>query len=580
MQQNFYSKYKDREPLETVQIIKDFFYNRGYTIKEIIKQREESLTWYVGIELYYKDNMVQAANGKGLTKDFALASGHAELYERYCNKIAYANNPFIGNKVLDIHYKNHNYYFDKNEKLLTVDETFQYDRDFCESAGDGNPEMMKYFYSTIFENRFIGVPYRNILNPDKIIYYDPRIISSARSSTGMAAGNDFYEAFNQGLSEVLEHYLTGLYIFDPFDEYYELDLNNIDNQDLQKSIRSIEKNGKKIKVYDLSYNSKMPVLMAVVFTEKYNLITVNLGAFPVFDIALERIITELYQGDDTLTLFRKEGQIPYLSESPIVHVGTSTTNTNSVNAFPESILLKTKKVSEYSSTFLKAKEYSNQEIFSYYQNLCKTLDLDIYYYDNSFSDKMTSISILAPHLPGLICYKLNSLSQKKNQVYTFAIMFYNYLKTFLDSGNYNFQTLKELLKMHEPFNTQDGNLLGQLLHDTWLFLFNLKADYYFLDLIDILSNYGKEYNNRYLYHAPKELKTYICKYVWLYRYISNLNYSKEEILYLANFFNLEYSEEDFENILEPEFFIKKAYLEPLYLNFQNNQEYFEILANY
>ena len=40
----------------------------------------------------------------------------------------------------------------------------------------------------------------------------------------------------------------------------------------------------------------MPVLMSVLINNKEQNITINFGSFPVIDIALERIITELYQG--------------------------------------------------------------------------------------------------------------------------------------------------------------------------------------------------------------------------------------------------------------------------------------------
>ena len=35
---NLNQKYKDRQPLETIQIIKDFFYSQNYTIEEEINE--------------------------------------------------------------------------------------------------------------------------------------------------------------------------------------------------------------------------------------------------------------------------------------------------------------------------------------------------------------------------------------------------------------------------------------------------------------------------------------------------------------------------------------------------------------
>ena len=124
----------------------------------------------------YKGHLCQRSNGKGLTELFAIASGYAEMYERYCNKIDYLSNPFIIDKVLNIHYKNNGYYLDKNEKLLTFEEAIQYDQEYLKCTEGDNPGLLKYYLSTIYNNKFIGIPYKNILSESDIIYYDPRFL--------------------------------------------------------------------------------------------------------------------------------------------------------------------------------------------------------------------------------------------------------------------------------------------------------------------------------------------------------------------------------------------------------------------
>mgnify|MGYP002512596454 CR=1 FL=1 len=68
-------------------------------------------------------------------------------------------------------------------------------------------------------NKFIGIPYTNILNNEKL-FIDPRMLYRTKTSSGMSAGNSFYEAFNQGMSELCEHYIAGRYLYDPYDKYY------------------------------------------------------------------------------------------------------------------------------------------------------------------------------------------------------------------------------------------------------------------------------------------------------------------------------------------------------------------------
>jgi ribosomal protein S12 methylthiotransferase accessory factor YcaO len=46
----------------------------------------------------------------------------------------------------------------------------------------------------------------------------------------------------------------------------------------------------------MSYIYKVPVLMSLIVNKKTHTVTINIGASPVFEIAVERVLTELYQG--------------------------------------------------------------------------------------------------------------------------------------------------------------------------------------------------------------------------------------------------------------------------------------------
>lgn len=45
MENNYNYHYKERQPMETVLIIKNFFYKKGFIIKEKEITEEESKTW-------------------------------------------------------------------------------------------------------------------------------------------------------------------------------------------------------------------------------------------------------------------------------------------------------------------------------------------------------------------------------------------------------------------------------------------------------------------------------------------------------------------------------------------------------
>jgi ribosomal protein S12 methylthiotransferase accessory factor YcaO len=96
---SFDTKVKDRTPKETIKIISDFFENKKLKLIYNTYYREESLTWFVRVYLYYNDIVISASNGKGTSEDFAIASGLGEMYERYCNHMLTLGNPFLSKKV-------------------------------------------------------------------------------------------------------------------------------------------------------------------------------------------------------------------------------------------------------------------------------------------------------------------------------------------------------------------------------------------------------------------------------------------------------------------------------------------------
>lgn len=114
-------KYKDRDPMETVNIINTFFISKGLRIDLVKNVKTDADTFWCHLELKTNDNeTILTSNGKGATLEYSLASGHAELYERYCSGFQ------TNKKELFEEYKNNfiknNFYFSKDEKFLSFDE--------------------------------------------------------------------------------------------------------------------------------------------------------------------------------------------------------------------------------------------------------------------------------------------------------------------------------------------------------------------------------------------------------------------------------------------------------------------------
>ena len=117
-------KIKSRAFQETIDIITNFFKNRGYTIRISQLQETESSSWTCFTSLFYNDKVILNQAGKGLTKDAAIASGLGELFERFCNKIHVNTHPILSNKFLLLNKQKNNFYLDKNEIYLTPEDMY------------------------------------------------------------------------------------------------------------------------------------------------------------------------------------------------------------------------------------------------------------------------------------------------------------------------------------------------------------------------------------------------------------------------------------------------------------------------
>ena len=87
MKTEIIKKYKDVSPEQTVENVKNFFKKKGFVIEEEFLKNPTQYAWWCRVNLKFNNVDILGTNGKGTTKEFALASGYGELYERYCNFI-------------------------------------------------------------------------------------------------------------------------------------------------------------------------------------------------------------------------------------------------------------------------------------------------------------------------------------------------------------------------------------------------------------------------------------------------------------------------------------------------------------
>ena len=79
-------------------------------------------------------------------------------------------------------------------------------------------------------------------------------------------------------------------------------ISKVSNKNLQEKIINIQKDYHNIYVLDMSYNFQVPVLVLLLINQNSHNVVFNVSSFPDFDIALERLLTEVYQGSHSLLL--------------------------------------------------------------------------------------------------------------------------------------------------------------------------------------------------------------------------------------------------------------------------------------
>ena len=236
-------------------------------------------------------------NGKGATKESALASALGEYIERLTNNHFYAG-AFWGEEIAKapfVHYPSERW-FKPGPKDALPKEILD---DYC--LGIYNPEGELHasnLIDTNSGNRERGVcslPYVR-QSDGAVVYFPSNLIENLFVSNGMSAGNTLAEAQVQCLSEIFERAVKREILEG------EIALPDVPKEVLAKypailaGIESLEAQGFPVLVKDASLGGVYPVMCVTLMNPRTGGVFASFGAHPSFEVALERSLTELLQG--------------------------------------------------------------------------------------------------------------------------------------------------------------------------------------------------------------------------------------------------------------------------------------------
>ncbi|ANC03659.1 protein involved in RimO-mediated beta-methylthiolation of ribosomal protein S12 YcaO [Pseudomonas putida] len=236
-------------------------------------------------------------NGKGATKEAALASALGEFIERLnCN--FFYNDQYWGEDIANapfVHYPNEQWFMPGPKDALPQEILDEY----CLEIFNPDGELRgSHLYDTNSGNKARGICSLPFVRQSdgQTVYFPSNLIENLYLSNGMSAGNTLAEAQVQCLSEIFERAVKREILEG------ELCLPDVPQEVLAKypgivaGIQGLEQQGFPVLVKDASLGGEFPVMCVTLMNPRTGGVFASFGAHPSFEVALERSLTELLQG--------------------------------------------------------------------------------------------------------------------------------------------------------------------------------------------------------------------------------------------------------------------------------------------
>lgn len=240
---------------------------------------------------------------------------------------------------------------------------------------------------------FVCLPYINLMS-NKISYIPIKMLTKMYMSNGMCAGNTKEEAIVQGLSEVFERVCNKEVILEKLTPP-TVPISYIKNfPRVYNMIKSIKECGKyNIIVKDCSLNKKYPVLAVIYINKESQTYFVKFGSHPIFEIALERCLTELLQGQN---IYNMKGVKEFSYKQSIKDEEQNLLGilVNGSGYYPSELFLQ-----EHSYKFKPWEDlskYNNKELLTYMLDLIYDNGYEVYVRDVSYLG-FPSYSVIVPN---------------------------------------------------------------------------------------------------------------------------------------------------------------------------------------
>jgi len=236
-------------------------------------------------------------NGKGSTKESALASALGEYIERLNNNHFYAG-AYWGEDIANapfVHYPNERWFQPGPGDAVPEGILDAYTREVYDPDGELRGSHLVDTNSGNAARGIVSLPFKR-LSDGETVYFPSNLVENLYASNGMSAGNTLAEAQVQCLSEIFERAVKREILEG------EMALPDVPAEVLAKyprilaGIQGLEEQGFPVLVKDASLGGRYPVMCVTLMNPRTGGVFASFGAHPSFEVALERSLTELLQG--------------------------------------------------------------------------------------------------------------------------------------------------------------------------------------------------------------------------------------------------------------------------------------------
>ncbi|WP_410473687.1 YcaO-like family protein [Guyparkeria sp. TX1] len=286
-------------PLEdTIARVQNRLTELGFDIEPSLWRNPLPNCWSVHI----KDRGCPAlfTNGKGATREAALASALGEFVERLASQYFFA----------DFHWHHELASVDGGTLHDPTERWFTLERPGERPDGLLDDRLWSFYGGDTLEStadwadlnsgetdRICALPFVR-QRDGATIYFPVNVVGNLYVSNGLSAGNTLAETHTQGLSEVFERSVKEQIITEG------IALPEIPTEVMERfpaslaSLEALNESGFAARAFDASLGGRFPVICVLLYDPQTGGVFASFGAHPRFDVALERTLTELVQGRD------------------------------------------------------------------------------------------------------------------------------------------------------------------------------------------------------------------------------------------------------------------------------------------